>query len=89
MSKLIPAAERITRARKLTQEARDYPIPEETGWTDFNYTAQVKDLLRQARELIKFIGYTSGVSAELKNESKAVAGEIEQTENELIHRKLS
>lgn len=89
MAKLITAAERIERARKLIQEARDYPIPPDTGWTDFSYTAQVKDLLRQARELIKFIGYTSGISPEVKAESKAVATEIEQAEDELIHRKLS
>jgi ABC-type Na+ transport system ATPase subunit NatA len=89
MAKLITAAERIERARKLIQEAREYPIPEETGWTDFSYTAQVKDLLRQARELIKFIGYTSGIAAEVKTESKAVATEIELAEDELIHRKLS
>ncbi len=89
MAKLITAAERIERARKLIQQARDYPIPEDTGWTDFAYTAQVKDLLRQARELIKFIGYTSGIAPEVKAESKAVAAEIEQAENELIHRKLS
>jgi hypothetical protein len=89
MAKLITAAERIERARKLIQQARDYPIPPDTGWTDFSYTAQVKDLLRQARELIMFIGYTSGISPEVKAESKAVATEIEQAEDELIHRKLS
>ena len=89
MAKLITAAERIERARKLIQQAREYPSPEDTGWTDFSYTAQVKDLFRQARELIKFIGYTSGIAAEVKAESKAVATEIEQAEDELIHRKLS
>jgi predicted ATP-grasp superfamily ATP-dependent carboligase len=85
MTKLITAAERIERARKLIQQARDYPIPPDTGWTDFSYTAQIKDLLRQARDLIKFIGYTSGVSAEVKADSKAVANEIEQADKELLH----
>jgi ABC-type Na+ transport system ATPase subunit NatA len=85
MSKFIPASERINRARVLIQKARDLPIPEDTGWTDFSYTAQIKDLLRQARDLIKFISYTSGLSAEVKADSKAVADEIEQAENELLH----
>lgn len=89
MSKLITAAERITLARDLIQQARDYPIPEDAGWVDFSYTAQIKDLMRKARELIKFIGYTSGVSAEVKGESKAVSLEIDQAENELLHRNRS
>ena len=39
----------------------------------------------EARDLIKFIGYTSGVAAEVKADSKAVANEIEQAEKELLH----
>ena len=85
MTKLITATERIELARKLIQQAHDYPIPSDTGWTDFSYTAQIKDLLRHARDLIKFIGYTSGVSADVKTDSKAVANEIEQAEKELLH----
>ncbi len=49
MSRLIPAAERIVKARVLIQKARDLPIPAEGGRADFSYIAQVKDLLRQAR----------------------------------------
>jgi hypothetical protein len=47
MSRLIPAAERISRARQLIQQARDLPVPPELGRNDFSYIAQVKDLLRQ------------------------------------------
>jgi predicted ATP-grasp superfamily ATP-dependent carboligase len=85
MSKLITSAERIERARNLIQQAREYPVPPDTGWTDFSYTAQVKDLLRQARDLIKFIGYTSGVNAEVKAESKAISGEIDLAVQDLLH----
>jgi hypothetical protein len=86
MARLIPAAERITRARKLIQEARDLPIPEDKGWSDFAYAAQVHDLMRQAREMIKFIAYTSGITAEVKEDSKLVFTEIEAAEKEILHR---
>jgi hypothetical protein len=90
MAKLITAAERIDRSRKLIQQARDYPLPDEgVGWMDFSYAAQVKDLLRQAREMIKFISYTSGLSNEVKEESKVVFSEIEQADKELLHHNRS
>jgi hypothetical protein len=66
MSRLILGAERIIRARKLIQQARELPIPDEGGRTDFSYIAQVKDLLRQARDLIKFISLTPSATAEMK-----------------------
>lgn len=79
MAKLIQAAERITRARDLIQQARDLPVPQTgLGKSDFSYIAQVKDLLRQARDLVKFIPQTVGVSAEMKQEVKKVYEEIEQ-----------
>ncbi len=86
MSRLITAVERLERARKLMQKAREIPIPEGMGWADFSYSAQIKDLMRQARELIKFIPYTSGLSPETKADAKTVALEIDQTEKELLHR---
>ena len=55
MAKLIPAAERIIRARALIQKAREFPIPPEGGRNDFSYIANVKDILRQARDMVKFI----------------------------------
>ena len=69
MAKLIPAAERILRARKLIQQARDVPVPQTgLGKSDFSYIAQIKDLLRQARDMVKFIPQTAGVSVEMKEE---------------------
>ena len=86
MSRLIPALERINRARALIQKARDLPVPEETGWRDFSYVAQIRDMLRQTRDLIKFIPYTSGVPAELKEEVKKVYTEADLAEKELFHK---
>lgn len=86
MAKLIPAAERLTRARNLIQQARDLPVPQTgLGKSDFSYMAQVKDLLRQARDLVKFIPQTAGVSAEMKAEVKKLYDEIEQANRELLY----
>ncbi|HJS20572.1 MAG TPA: hypothetical protein VJ785_17630 [Anaerolineales bacterium] len=86
MPKMIPAAERILRARKLIQQARDLPIPQGgLGRSDFSYIAQVKDLLRQARDLVKFIPQTAGVSVEMKEEVKKIYGEIEQANQDILY----
>ena len=86
MAKLIPAAERVTRARDLIQQARDLPVPQTgLGKSDFSYMAQVKDLLRQARDLVKFIPQTAGVSAEMKAEVKKIYDEIEQATREILY----
>ena len=85
MAKLIPAAERIIRARKLVQQARALPIPTEgLGKSDFSYIANVRDLLRQAKDLVKFIPQTAGVSAEMKEEVKKIYAEVEQAQNEIL-----
>jgi len=86
MAKLIPAEERIIRARKLIQQARDLPAPT-TGFgkSDFSYIANVKDLFRQAKDLVKFIPQKAGVSAELKEEVKKVYEEIEQANRDILY----
>lgn len=86
MPKMIPAAERIVRARKLTQQARDLPVPQGgLGKSDFSYIAQVKDLLRKARDLVKFIPQTAGVSSDMKEEVKKVYEEIEQADRDILY----
>lgn len=86
MTKLIPAAERIVRARKLIQQARDLPVPTTgLGKSDFSYIANVKDLLRQAKDMVKFIPQTAGVSVELKEEVKKIYEEIEQATREILY----
>ncbi len=84
MSRLIPAAERIIKARALIQKARDLPVPEDTGRWDITYIAQVKSLLQQARDLIKFISYTPSASADMKREVAELFKEADQADQEIL-----
>jgi len=86
MAKMIPAEERVKRARKLIQQARDLPVPTTgLGKSDFSYIANVKDILRQAKDMVKFIPQTAGVSAEMKETVKQVYEEIEQANREILY----
>ncbi len=85
MPKLIPAAERIVKARALIQNARDLPVPVEGGRGDFSYVAHVKDLFRQARDLIKFIPQSPSASEELKEQVRKIYQELEQVDQEILH----
>jgi len=85
MSHLIPAAERITRARALIEKARRFPVPAEAGRNDLSYIAQVKDILQQARDLVKFIPYTPTATPEMKNEVKAIFEEADRANQEILH----
>ena len=84
MPKLIPAAERILRARALIQKARDLSVPPE-GKYDFSYIAGVKDLLRQARDLVKFITLTPSASAEMKADVRKIQEEADLADKEILH----
>lgn len=84
MARMIPAAERIKKARLLIQKARAYPVPAELGRSDLSYIAQVKDLLRQAKDLVKFISYTPTATPEMKAEVEAIFKECEQVQKELL-----
>ena len=86
MSKFIPAAERIIRARDLIQQARDLPVPQTgLGKSDFSYIANVKDLFRQARDMVKFIPQAAGVSVEMKGEVKMIYEEIDLANREILY----
>ena len=85
MAKFIPAADRILRARSLIQQARDLPVPAELGRNDFHYIAQVKDLLRQAKDMVKFISMTPTATPAMKAEVQAIYAEIEQADGEILH----
>lgn len=85
MARLIPAAERIRRAKDLIRQARELPVPPEGSRADFSYIANVKDLLRQARDLVKFIPKTPSASDEMKAGVAQIYRECEQTEQELLH----
>jgi len=86
MSRLIPAAERIIRARNLIQQAREYPVPAESegGRNNFSYIAQIKDYLRQARDMVKFISMTPSATNEMKEEVRKIYEEIEQANGEIL-----
>jgi hypothetical protein len=84
MPRLILASERIIRARALIQQARDLPVPPVTGRSDFTYITQVKDLLRQAGDLVKFIPDTPSATNEIKSEVKKIFQEIDQTKKDLF-----
>jgi hypothetical protein len=85
MTKLIPAAERVVRARQLIQQAREFPVPPELGKNDLSYIAGVKDLLRQARDMVKFIPQTAGVSAEMKETVRKIYEEADQANREILY----
>lgn len=85
MSKVIPTPERILKARALIQKARDLPRPAGDGWVDLSYTAEVKDTLRQARDLLKFIQFMPSISPEVKAEVEALMTELSTAEKEILH----
>jgi len=70
----------------LIQKARDLPVPAGAGRSDFSYIAQVKDLLQQARDLVKFIPYTPTATPEMKNEVSKIFQEADQANQEILHR---
>jgi hypothetical protein len=88
MAKMIPAAERIVRARRIIQQARDLPVPAEHGRSDFSYIAQVKALLQQARDLVKFIPDTPSATAEIKSEARKILQEADQANKEILLDKI-
>ncbi|HRQ33285.1 MAG TPA: hypothetical protein PLM89_09315 [Anaerolineales bacterium] len=86
MVRLIPATERLIRARRLIQQARELSVPSTgLGRSDFSYIAQVKDLFRQAKDMVKFIPQTAGVSAEMKEEVERIYEEVKQATRDLLY----
>jgi hypothetical protein len=86
MSKLITSEERIQKASELIQKARDLPIAAQGTFLDLGYVAQVRDLLRQAREMIQFINYSPSTSQELKAKVGHLGEEIKNADRELLHK---
>lgn len=85
MAKLIPAAERIIRARKLIQQARELSVPAEMGRKDFSYIAQIKDILRQSKDMVKFISMTPTATPEMKADVKKIYQEVEDAEHKILY----
>ena len=86
MARLIPASERILRARALIQKARGVPPPADSVVLDLSYMAQVNDLLQQARDLIKFIPYTPSATPEMKSQVAELFKEADLAKKELLHK---
>lgn len=86
MSKTLTTEERFARARILIQKAHEIPTPVDGGWDSLSYAAQVKDTLRQARDLLKFLPQTAGVSAPQKQEAVALMQEIADEEKKILHK---
>jgi Flp pilus assembly protein TadD len=86
MSPFLPTSKRVEQARALIKKARELPVQSDLGFRDLAYIAQVKDTLRQARDLVKFIHYSPSASPEIKEEVKKILIEIEQTEKEILHK---
>ena len=84
MAKMMTPEERIRKARQIIEEARNIPVPESVGWERFSYTAQVKDTLRKAFELVKLINYSPSTSSETKADAKAAIEEIAAAETEIL-----
>jgi hypothetical protein len=85
MSRLIPAIERIQRARELIQQARDFPVPSEGGKYNFSYVARVKALLQDARDLVKFIPKTPSATPEMKAQVSQILLEADRANQEILH----
>ena len=85
MSRLIPALERIQRARDLIQQARDFPVPSEGGKYNFSYIAQVKAFLQDARDLVKFIPKTPSATPEMKAQVAQIFEAADRANQEILH----
>jgi hypothetical protein len=55
------------------------------GRSAFSFITQVKDLLSQARDLIKFISMTPSATAEMKEEVKEIYQVADQANLEILH----
>lgn len=87
MSRLIPNGERLKKASELIRQARDVPTGSNGAFLDLSYVAQVKDLLRQARDLVKFISFSPSADAETKQKTRDLIRDLEETEKVLLRRK--
>ena len=84
MSKSLTPTQRIATARQFIQQAREIPVPESAGWDYFSYTAQVKDTLKKAFELVKLIQYSPSTPPEVKAEARALIDSLPVVEKEIL-----
>ncbi len=84
MAKAMTPENRIKKARALIEEARKIERPSSVGWDFFSYTAQVKETLRKAFELVKLINHSPATAEEVKADARAVIEEIAEAEQEIL-----
>jgi hypothetical protein len=84
MARPMPPEKRVSKARELIKKACEIPVPNSVGWEYFSYTAQVKDTLKQAFELVKLINHSPSTPDEVKAEARAVIDEIAVAEKEIL-----
>lgn len=84
MAKPMTPEKRVSKARELINKARQIPVPTSVGWDYFSYTAQVKDTLKQAFELVKLINHSPSTAEEVKADARAVIDEIAAVEKEIL-----
>jgi len=84
MAQPMTPEKRVSKARALIKKAHEIPVPNSVGWEYFSYTAQVRDTLRQAFELVKLINHSPSTPDEVKADARAVIEEIAVAEKEIL-----
>jgi hypothetical protein len=84
MAKAQTPEQRIRNARKLIDQARAIPKPSSIGWEHFSYTAQVKDTLKKAFELVKLIQHSPSASPEIKAEAREIIDSLPLIETGIL-----
>ena len=72
MARVMTPENRIKKARVLIEEARKVERPSTVGWDYFSYTANVKETLRKAFELVKLINHSPATPDEVKADARTV-----------------
>lgn len=86
MSKPLTPRQRLDQAKEFIQKAREVPEPPGLGYRDLTFVAQVKDLLRQARDLVKFLQYSPSLNGEMKEEVQEALDAIAMAEIDILHK---
>jgi hypothetical protein len=84
MAKALTPEQRIKKAQKYIEEARKIPRPNSLGWEHFSYTAQVKDTLKKAFELIKLIQHSPSTDPEIKRQAREIIDSLPEIEKEIL-----
>jgi len=84
MARALTPEQRIDKANKLIEEARKIPRPDSVGWELFSYTAQVKDTLKKAFELVKLIQHSPATDPETKKKARELMDSLPVVEKEIL-----